>query len=208
MDIKTGYNHWADQYDAQVNRTRDLEKIALQHTLSSLTFDRCLEVGCGTGKNTEWLIGVSKELVCIDISIEMLTKAKAKIQSPNVRFEEVDIQKEWKFTDLSFDLISFSLVLEHIENLVPIFQNAYTFLNPGGYVYIGELHPYKQYSGIKARFETGEGLTILPCFNHHVSDFIKPAKSLGFSIVDVHEFFDEGDRSGIPRILAILLRKN
>jgi len=53
MDVRNAYNIWAGQYDTNKNRTRDLEAVSLQQTLSDIQFDRCLEIGCGTGKNTQ-----------------------------------------------------------------------------------------------------------------------------------------------------------
>ena len=50
MDVEKAYNLWADQYDTNHNKTRDLEAISLRETLADLKFDNCLEIGCGTGK--------------------------------------------------------------------------------------------------------------------------------------------------------------
>jgi len=119
----------------------------------------------------------------------------------------VDITDEWNFSENSFDLIGFSLVLEHIEHLDHIFKEAYKKLNEEGYIYIGELHPFKQYTGSKARFETDEGLQIVQCYNHHLSDFIRSAKKYGIRLVDLEEYFDNNDNSTIPRILTMLLQK-
>ena len=55
MDIEQAYNIWADQYDTNSNKTRDLEAISLRTALSGFQFNNCLEIGCGTGKNTQWL---------------------------------------------------------------------------------------------------------------------------------------------------------
>jgi len=157
MNVKQAYNIWADQYDTNQNKTRDLEAFSLRNTLKNIAFDTCLEIGCGTGKNTEWLAKKAKRVTSVDLSEEMLAKAKAKIKSGNVEFQQADITGDWTFVQSSYDLITFSLVLEHIENLEDIFRKASQVISPGGYVYIGELHPFKQYSGSKARFETEEG---------------------------------------------------
>jgi len=77
----------------------------------------------------------------------------------------------------------------------------------GGLVYVGELHPFKQYAGSKARFETADGWQMVPCFNHHVSDFVNAAKKYNFDIIDLQEYFDADDQAGMPRILALLFRK-
>ena len=146
MDTKQAYNTWANQYDSNNNKTRDLEAIALQKTLADISFNNVLEVGCGTGKNTGWLIEKAKQVTAIDLSDEMLTKAKEKISPDRVQFLQSDIRNEWAFTNQLYDLISFSLVLEHIQNLDHVFNEVSKKLKPDGYVYIGELHPFKQYT--------------------------------------------------------------
>jgi ubiquinone/menaquinone biosynthesis C-methylase UbiE len=149
MNVEQAYNQWAAQYDTNENKTRDLEKKVLRDTLSNLSFQKVLEIGCGTGKNTEWLIQKAGSVTSVDFSAEMLAKAKEKINSNKVRFKQADITYPWDFADGSYDLVSFSLVLEHISNLDLIFQQTNSVLKPGGHVYIAELHPFKQYSGSK-----------------------------------------------------------
>ena len=207
MNIKQAYNIWADQYDTNENKTRDLEASALRTILSSIPFNNCLEIGCGTGKNTSWLNTRSEQIVAVDFSIEMLAKAREKICSDTVEFVQADITNKWTFGKNSFDLIVFSLVLEHIENLDTIFEEAANALKKGGYIYIGELHPFKQYAGSKARFESENGTQILDCFTHHISDFTNTAKKFSFETIQINEYFDNQDRSNLPRILTMLLKK-
>ncbi|MEP7269411.1 MAG: class I SAM-dependent methyltransferase [Saprospiraceae bacterium] len=207
MNIKEAYNSWANQYDSNVNKTRDLEGISLRKMLKEVNFGNCLEIGCGTGKNTEWLSTQCSALLAIDFSDEMLAKAKSKIGSHHVEFLKADITMDWTFTYKKFDLVVFSLVLEHVEHLDMVFKKVADVVNIGGYVYIGELHPFKQYSGSKASFETTSGKQFLTCFNHHVSDFTIAAGNNGFEITFINEWFDNDDRYTIPRILTLLLRK-
>jgi len=207
MNVKEAYNSWSEQYDANENKTRDLEAKSIRETLDALTFNHCLEIGCGTGKNTEWLLQKATQIIAVDLSEEMLSKAKEKIQSSNIEFIQADINSDWNFTEQTFDLISFSLVLEHIENLDHIFKEVFKKLNEEGYVYVGELHPFKQYTGTKARFETQEGLQVVQCYNHHVSDFIQSAKKYGLKLIGLDEYFDNDDKATIPRILALLFSK-
>lgn len=208
MDVRNAYNTWAQQYDTNKNRTRDLEAISLRETLSHIDFESCLEIGCGTGKNTQWLLTKAGSITAVDLSEEMLSKAKQKTDSSKVVFRQADITEDWTFAEGLYDLATFSLVLEHIENLDDIFEKLSHVLQSKGYVYIGELHPFKQYSGTKARFETEEGTAIVTCFSHHVSDFTGAAASNGFRIINISEYFDDNDRTTIPRILTLLLQKS
>jgi ubiquinone/menaquinone biosynthesis C-methylase UbiE len=206
MNVKEAYNNWASQYDTNDNKTRDLEARSLRATLAHIPFQNCLEIGCGTGKNTVWLMEKANLVTAVDLSEEMLARAREKISSPKVEFVQADITKPWSFATAAYDLVSFSLVLEHIEDLGAVFEKAASALQSGGHMYIGELHPFKQYTGSKARFETESGLQVVTCFNHHISEFLQQAIKHGFQIVDLNEYFDE-DQKEIPRILTIILKK-
>jgi len=206
MSVQKAYDSWSNQYDTNINKTRDLEALALREMLAAITFDSCLEIGCGTGKNTAWLMTKAKKITAVDLSAEMLHKAKQKINNENVHFKQADILQDWNFIDTKYNLVSFSLVLEHIEDLQPVFNKISKVITAVGHVYIGELHPFKQYSGSKARFTTDEGEQIVSCFNHHLSDFTKAAKQHGFEIVHINEYFDDDDRNTIPRILSMIFK--
>ncbi|TKK69391.1 class I SAM-dependent methyltransferase [Ilyomonas limi] len=208
MDIQQAYNEWAKQYDSNSNKTRDLEAKALRNTLSAIPFDSCLEIGCGTGKNTVWFMEKASTVTAVDLSEEMLAKAREKVIKDNVTFIQADTTKPWHFTNKKYDLISFSLVLEHIENLDLIFSEAAKILNSGGYVYIGELHPFKQYTGSKARFDTASGVQVVQCYNHNLSDFVQAAKKSHLLVADINEYFDEDNRTALPRILTVLFKKS
>ncbi|HJV19723.1 MAG TPA: class I SAM-dependent methyltransferase [Sediminibacterium sp.] len=207
MNVQQAYDQWSEQYDTNQNKTRDLEAVSLRQTLSELRCKRILEIGCGTGKNTAWLQTITDELLAVDLSDKMLAVAKSKITSGRVAFQQADITQNWDFARQPFDLITFSLVLEHINDLSPILHKAHLALAPGGKVYIGELHPFKQYSGTKARFDTAQGTQVVACFNHHISDFTGGAQAAGFEIELINEYFDNDDRQGIPRILTMIFRK-
>ena len=117
------------------------------------------------------------------------------------------MNQPWQFGRSSFELVIFSLVLEHIENLELIFTRTAAHLDTGGYLYIGELHPYKQYAGSQARFEK-EGVTIpVKSFVHHTSSFINAAKQNGFELITLQEYADELVPAAPPRLLVLLFRK-
>jgi ubiquinone/menaquinone biosynthesis C-methylase UbiE len=207
MNNQEAYNAWSGSYDLVKNNTRDVEAFALRETLSSKSFENVLEIGCGTGKNTAWLLTKAKNVIGADFSAEMLAHAKAKINADNVEFIKTDVRETWNFADEQFDLITCSLILEHIENIDFVFNQANAKLKHGGEFYIGELHPFKQYSGTKARFETDNGQFVLECFTHHVSDYFDAAKNNGFDCVSINEWFDDNDRTAIPRILTMIFEK-
>jgi len=123
MNTKKAYDTWSTQYDSNINKTRDLEALALQQTLADIHFDSCLEIGCGTGKNTAWLIGKAKEITAVDLSNEMLARAKEKIDS-----EKIDCASRFDWT-MSLEK-EISLLSQEIEAIksdisnIPNFQDV------------------------------------------------------------------------------------
>ncbi|MBB1283362.1 class I SAM-dependent methyltransferase [Flavisolibacter sp. BT320] len=207
MSVEQHYNQWSFTYDEMENKTRDLEKRAGQKMLGSFPVGNVLELGCGTGKNTEWLSEIADSIIAVDLSEGMLEKAREKRTNDKVVYQQADITNPWNFVAEKVNLITCSLILEHIEDLNFIFSEATRVLKTGGHFYICELHPYKQYSGSKAQFETEEGTQVLQCFVHHVSDYTNAAVKNGFIIETVEEWFDDDDRSNPPRLLSFLFRK-
>lgn len=200
------YDEWSSTYDAVLNPTRDLEKRACELVLGGMSFDRVLELGGGTGKNTAWLAERAREVVSVDLSPEMQAVAREKVAAANVKFRTGDVTAQWDFGE-RFDLITCSLILEHVEDLGHIFREAALVLSPRGRFYVCELHPFKQYSGSKARFETDSGLKVVECFTHHVSDYTNASTSAGFAIERVDEWFDHDARTSMPRLLSFVFKR-
>ncbi len=212
MSTQSHYDTWSAQYDTNPNKTRDLEAICVRKLLEKIHFRYVLEIGAGTGKNTVWYAGFAERIVAVDLSAEMLALAKEKIEALGnpeclVEFVQADITQPWHFGEGIYELVSFSLMLEHIAQLDPVFAEVARALVPGGHVYIGELHPFKQYLGSKAKYITDAGEVVVDCYNHHISDFVGAAQRNGLEVVTIEEFFDDEDRSGVPRILGMVLRK-
>ena len=205
MNNRQAYNDWSATYDTVENKTRDLEARALRESLAGENLD-ILEIGCGTGKNTVRLLTKARKLVGVDFSEEMLARAKEKITDEKVEFRRMDMREGWDFKDESFDLITCSLALEHIENIEFVFAEARRVLRGGGRFYIGELHPFKQYQGSKARFETASGVFELECFVHHISEYFQAGKNNDFQCAGLDEWFDDDDRSNIPRLLTMIFQ--
>lgn len=205
MNVQQAYNVWSETYDSVENKTRDLEARALREHISDKNPD-VLEIGCGTGKNTEFLQTKAANLIAVDFSNEMLERAKKKITAPNVEFRQMDLREKWDFGHNAFDLITCSLALEHIENIDFAFSEARRVLRSNGLFYIGELHPFKQYQGSKARFETNSGVFELECFVHHISEFFEAGKTNDFELVKLGEWFDNDDKTQIPRLLTLIFK--
>jgi len=207
MDIQNAYNEWSEIYDTNENLTRDLDQQITRDTFNGQHFRSILELGCGTGKNTIFLAEIGANVHALDFSQGMIEKAKEKIQAQNVRFEIQDLTKRWHCEDQAYDLITCNLVLEHIENLSHIFSEAARTLQPNGKFFINELHPFKQYQGIKARFERDTESIEVDAFVHHISDFIHAATANDLSLIQFNEYWHAADENKPPRIASFLFEK-
>lgn len=206
MSIEKAYDEWSVQYDTNKNRTRDLDEIITRDVLKNISFGKVLELGCGTGKNTLYLSKNADEVLAVDFSEKMLSIAREKISYQNVRFQKADISKEWNWTSESFGLVTCNLILEHIEDLDFVFEQAFSKLNSGAYFFVSELHPFKQYKGTKARFDSAEGRVELETFTHHISEFTSAAFKAGFELQKLDEWMDE-DRQQTPSLISFLFYK-
>lgn len=207
MSIEKAYNIWALQYDTNKNRTRDLDKKSTIETLSKFEFENVLELGCGTGKNTSWLLEKATQIIGLDFSQEMLNKAKEKISNKKVVFKKADLNEDWEVENNFADLITSSLTLEHIEDLNHIFKQGTLKLKKNGLFFVSELHPFKQYSGSKAQYETENGTQELEVYTHHLSEYIDSANNNGLKLVEIKEWFDDTSPNGLPRLISLLFEK-
>ena len=207
MTIQNAYNNWSEIYDTNINLTRDLDQKVTRDLLASLQFDSILELGCGTGKNTEFFAEIGRHVHALDFSAGMLEKAKEKVTAKNVRFSVADLNQRWPCKDEDYDLISCNLVLEHIADLNHIFSEAFRVLKFDGKFFINELHPFKQYGGTKARFERGAEIIKVDAFVHHISEFTNAAAECGLTLVKLNEYWHEEDGNKPPRIVSFIFGK-
>ena len=206
MDI---YNQWSNIYDEIENKTRDLDVVATQSVLEKIISSRTsvLELGCGTGKNTGWLMKKTEHITAVDFSENMLNKAREKYSAANLKFLQADITQPWKFESDSFNLVASNLILEHIKDLDFIFSEATRVLKNGGYFFVSELHPAKQYLGSKAHFERNNESISPDCFTHHTSEYFSSAIKNGFICIELKEWFDDNNPQFVPRLISFLFKK-
>jgi malonyl-CoA O-methyltransferase len=207
MSIQNAYNEWSQTYDTDRNLTRDLDQQGMREALAGLRFNSILEIGCGTGKNTIFLAQVGTNVHALDFSQGMIEKAKEKVNAANVRFSMADLTQRWPCEDQAYDLIVCNLVLEHIEDLSFIFSEAFRVLVEGGKFLINELHPFRQYEGKKARFQSGESISEIPAFVHHISEFVNAASNNGLTLAKLNERWHTEDANKPPRIISLIFEK-
>lgn len=207
MNTPEAYTRWSSTYDADRNLTRDLDQSVTRDVLADLRYHTVLEIGCGTGKNTRLLVDVGRVVCGLDLSVGMLSQARAKVVSPRVLFAVADLTKPWPCKTAALELVVCNLVLEHIADLDHIFSEASRVLAADGKFFVCELHPYRQYQGTQARFQHGEETIKIEAFVHHLSDFTEAAARYGLSLSSVKEWWHEQDQGKPPRLISFMFEK-
>ena len=209
-EIAAAYNEWAETYDTNPNRTVELAGQVLRKVDLTVNGRTIVEIGCGTGRNTEWLATRASSITALDFSEEMLRRARARVTEPHVRFVQHDVRTKWPLADDSADVIIAMLVLEHVEYLKSVFAEASRVLRPAGELFICELHPMRQLMGGQAQFnntQTG-ARALVPAFLHNVSDYVNDGLSAGFELDKLDEWRDtDATSNNIPRLLSLLFTK-
>lgn len=204
--IAASYDRWSANYDSIHNPTRDLDALILREHGPAVDGRDVLELGCGTGKNTVWLAERASSLVAMDFSEGMLDAARRRLEGRAVRWVRQDIREHWPLDDGSVDVAVGNLVLEHVEDLTPVFAEAVRVLRPGGELYLAELHPYRQWRGGQAHFEdagTGE-IVHVPAYVHTVGAFANGGLAAGLRLLHLGEWLEADAPAGsLPRLLTV-----
>lgn len=206
QQVARAYDVWALQYDGEVNRTRDLAGDVLRGHDFALAAKDVLEIGCGTGRHTVWLAAGARSVIALDFSPGMLAEARRRVTSSTVRFVEHDIRERWPVEDASVDLVIGMLVLEHLDEIGPVFREAARVLRPGGTFFSAEFHPMRQMMGRQARFTdaaTGR-VELVAAFLHDTSEYVQSGLGAGMRLDHLGEWRDdEAERASTPRLISV-----
>ncbi|HET9954829.1 MAG TPA: class I SAM-dependent methyltransferase [Polyangiaceae bacterium] len=204
VPVRIAYEAWAAGYDDDENVTRDLDAEVLRSAGLPLRGASVVEIGAGTGKNTAFLAEQASEVIALDLTPPMLERARQRCPAPHVRFIEHDIREPWPVSTGRANVVVGNLVLEHIENLTPIFSEAARVLSPQGSLYLCELHPYRQLRGTTARFQNDGESVRVEAYLHMTADYVMAARAAGFELVSMAEPNELGSPElALPRLLQL-----
>jgi ubiquinone/menaquinone biosynthesis C-methylase UbiE len=103
---------------------------------------KILDMACGTAPHACWFKNLGVDFTGIDISPGMLTKAKK--DCPSSKFKKGDITNQSEFPPKTFTtclLLGFAIY--EFSNPKAVFDNAYLWLKPDGYLVVHMVDPDK-----------------------------------------------------------------
>jgi SAM-dependent methyltransferase len=100
-----------------------------------------IDLGCGDAsfgkeallQGARSYIGIEASRAMVDLALAMLINTSGKVHHERL--------ETWKAQSEQADLISSRLALQYVENLEPVFQEAYQALRPGGRIIFSVEHP-------------------------------------------------------------------
>jgi ubiquinone/menaquinone biosynthesis C-methylase UbiE len=97
--------------------------------------DKVLDLGCGSGRDAEYLSRAGLQVVGVDLSEGLI--AEAKKRRPELTFQVMNMEN-LNFPQESFDGIWSKLAILHVEraNLPSAISAAYKLLKPNGILYL------------------------------------------------------------------------
>ena len=99
-----------------------------------------------------------------------------------------------------------NLILEHVDDVGPIYREAARALRSGGSLFVCEIHPYRQIRGGQAqiRSECGDARPIC-AYIHSLSEYVNEGLAAGLSVRNIGEW--HGGRDDTPRLLSLLFER-
>jgi malonyl-CoA O-methyltransferase len=216
--VRSAYDRWSRIYDHDANPLPALEERPMRVCLGDVRGKCILDLGCGTGRHTAWLLEEGAIVTAVDFSTGMLAQARSRCQSGAVSFVLHDLHQPLPFCNEVFDIVLSALVLEHIRELDPFFRGIHRVLARGGRAVISTLHPSMFLRGSQARFtDPDTGAIIRPgSFNHSFGEIVMSPIRAGLMLEGVSEhtpdlqFADNYPRAvkyvGWPMLLLLQLR--
>jgi SAM-dependent methyltransferase len=187
VDVRAGYREWVPTYEDTVEDAMD---IALLDDLSGPAWDRvrrAADLGCGTGRTGAWLRehGVAA-IDGVDLTPEMLEVARER--GAHDRLVEADVADSG-LDDGAYDLVIASLVDEHLEDLAPLYREAWRLAEPGAWLVLVAFHPhFIMATGMPTHFTTASGEPLaIATHVHLLSDHVTAGLQAGWTLAEMRE---------------------
>lgn len=138
MAVAQAFGKAAKRYDVHAAFQRDVGQRLLDKMPQDLTGKTVLDLGCGTGYFSELLRQRGANLICADLSVEMLAQAKKRCGDDGVVYFQADAEC-LPFKAHSIDYVFSSLALQWCDDLSKPLDEIRRVLKTSGVAYFSTL---------------------------------------------------------------------
>ena len=155
--------------------------------LNGAKFDRILDIGCGDGSISLPLLTEENQLMLLDMSEEMLARARSRIpagQSDRVEIVKGDFMSA-QLEEYSFELIICIGVLAYIDSLKPFLEKLASLLKPGGKLVIEWTDNFHFVSRLIRPYHKLRSVFVTPkvrLARHSSDEIIEILREIGFEV--------------------------
>jgi malonyl-CoA O-methyltransferase len=136
--VADAFSRAAQNYDSHAEFQRQVGHQLLDMMPLFLEGKRVLDLGCGTGYFSQCIRERGAELVCGDISSQMLHQARSRCGEDRVTYSLCDAEN-LPFSHCSFDYVFSSLALQWCDDLMVPLKEISRVLKPQGQAYFSTL---------------------------------------------------------------------
>jgi SAM-dependent methyltransferase len=187
VDVRTGYGDWVPTYERTVEDAMDIALLDALTTPPWRLVESAADLGCGTGRTGAWLRRNGVAAVDgVDLTPEMLAVARSK--RVYRRLLEAPVGSTG-LESSAYDLVTVSLVDEHLPDLRPLYAEAWRIAKPGGLLVLVGLHPhFIMTAGMPTHFTSASGEDVaIETYVHLTSDHVSAALESGWTLAEMKE---------------------
>lgn len=175
--------------------------MVFQEVLRGINGGKILDVGCGSGQFIEILtgsLGSFESVTGIDVDASVLQKARSKFDGPAFRFIQASSQS-LPFEPGTFDLVSISKALHHVEDDRRTLEEMKRVLRQGGHFLINEMirdelsapqQSYLHYHHLRSDIDQLIGVSHKQTYGRN--DLLELIDQMGLQDLIVREYQPEG----------------
>jgi trans-aconitate methyltransferase len=156
--------------------------------LLSRPLETIVDLGCGTGRNTEKLLRYQniQQIFGLDATPAMLAQAKSRMDDPRLQLHQYNIVTESppcaSFLPSEVDAVISTLVIEHLPSLPVFFSLVHKLLCAGGWVLVTNMHEDMGCKTGAGFVDENDVRVTMDKFVHTVEDVIAAALACGFEL--------------------------
>ncbi|MCI2420898.1 class I SAM-dependent methyltransferase [Saccharopolyspora sp. K220] len=187
VDVRTGYGEWVANYEQTVEDVMDISLLDRLAEPSWAGVTRAADLGCGTGRTGQWLRDKGIPAIDgVDLTPEML--AVARRRGVHDRLVEADVAATG-LPEAAYDLVISSLIDEHLDDLRPLYREAWRLAAPKAAFVLVAFHPhFIMASGMPTHYTSSTGEPVAITTNVHlVSDHVAAALAAGWRLAELRE---------------------